>query len=200
MKYIKKGVEPTVFTNWKSSANANWRPSYDELSGTVKTAVYKSLLHEQGYICCYCEKRLEEDDYHIEHLLPQSDPNTDSLDYANFLCSCLRSTEKGEPLHCGMLKQNNFIPVNPLQKNCQARFFYTANGNIDGLDEESQKTVNILGLNIPKLKDLRKKALEPFLDSTLDENSFVEFLKEYTKMTPDGKYNPFISAVEYVFY
>ena len=199
MRFIQKRPEPKEFADWKSLANENWQPTYDDLSGDVKKAVYNSLIMEQEHICCYCERELHSNDYHIEHLNPQSNGGGDDLDYSNFLCSCLQSTEKGEPLHCGKLKDNKIIPVHPFQKDCQSKFTYTASGEIAGGDQDSNDIIKILGLNIKKLIDMRKKAYEPFLTDDMTPDEFQKFVRGYITITADGKRNAFCSMIEFLF-
>lgn len=74
MKHIVKGDEPKELKDWKALASAAWQPTYTGLQNPEKQAVKKSLMAEQGYICCYCERRLQDGDSHIEHLRPQSYP------------------------------------------------------------------------------------------------------------------------------
>ena len=157
------------------------------------------MLQEQGYICFYCERRLtpESGDYHIEHLNPQSADDDDALDFANFLCSCLRTTVKGDPLHCGMKKGANIIPVTSFQLNCSENFKFTADGKITGVNEQAIKTIEILALDISKLNDLREKALELFLDPYLSVDDLKDFVEKYIDIGPE--LNPFISMVEHVF-
>tara|TARA_R110002049_G_scaffold139883_3_gene300637 strand:- start:796 stop:1404 length:609 start_codon:yes stop_codon:yes gene_type:complete len=195
MRYITKRNEPQELTEWKNLANDDWQPTYGGLPGDVKQAVYSALLNEQGHICCYCERSLTDNDYHIEHLNPQHLKAGDDLDYSNFLCSCLRSTEKGTPLHCGMLKDGHELSVHPLQPDCQSKFTFTAAGEIDGVDPNAKNTINILGLNIMKLNDMRKEALAPFLDKDLSDQEFHRFVSGYLCQSTDGNFNPFVSAV-----
>ena len=101
MKHIVKGEEPQDLQNWKSSANENWQPTWDGLPGPVKRNLHSALMTEQGFICCYCGKRVSDADSHIEHFKPQVPCEADALAYANLLCSCQRQTERREPLHCG---------------------------------------------------------------------------------------------------
>lgn len=92
-----------------------------------------ALMAEQGYICCYCERRLTNDDSHIEHFRPQSDPTVDPLDFGNLLCSCQNQLKKGEPRHCGNLKGEWFdrdLLVSPLIPGCEDRFAFTGDGEI----------------------------------------------------------------------
>ena len=60
MKHVVKESEPRLFAEWKGCANENWRPSWENLGGEPKKALKDSLIAEQGSICCYCERRLEE--------------------------------------------------------------------------------------------------------------------------------------------
>lgn len=117
MKHIVKQEEPQKFLDWKNLAGENWQPTYGGLSGYPKKALKNSLMAEQGYICCYCERRLTDNESHIEHFRPQSDPAVDPLDYRNLLCSCQNQLNKGEPRHCGNKKEDWFdehLLVSPL--------------------------------------------------------------------------------------
>lgn len=199
MRFINKKTEPMEFTRWKASAPPGQPRTYKQLKGPVKRILSESLRKEQGHICCYCERELKNEDFHIEHLNPQHLKHGDDLDYSNLLCSCMRNTAKGEPLHCGKEKDNSIIQVHPLQSDCQRKFKYTVTGKINGIDNVTQETINVLGLDKPKLRRFREDAFSPFLQSEITNEEFVMFVKEYLKKTSEGKYNPFISAVEYLF-
>ena len=197
MRFILKGNEPKSFKIWKELENEDWKPTYSQLSNPEKKDVYNSLLKEQRGICCYCERELEENDYHLEHLNPQAHHCGDDLDFNNFLCSCLNKTAKGDPLHCGQEKGDEVLPIDPLQTNCQQQFTFTGNGKIKGVDEVANKAVEILALDLGKLNDLRENALAPFLDPDLTDQELVDFVKKYIE--DREKSNPFLSAIEYVF-
>ena len=207
MKHIVKGREPSAFADWKSQANANWQPTYAALSGQVKQAVKDALLDEQGHICCYCERRLQDDDSHIEHLVPQSDSSADPLDFGNLLCSCQKGVRKGEPRHCGNLKGGWFDPallVSPLDKGCENRFAFLGNGEIKpkpDTDQGACETIEKLGLNIRKLVSLREGAIDPFLDekSRLSAQEFQCFVSGYLQKTPQGQYGEFWTTIRYLF-
>ena len=55
---MKKQIEPQSLTDWKQQSNDNWQPSYSGLGSSLKDDIKKSLIKEQGYLCCYCEQRL----------------------------------------------------------------------------------------------------------------------------------------------
>jgi uncharacterized protein (TIGR02646 family) len=166
MKYIVKGDEPEELQDWKAQENEDWQPTYADLRADEKTAVKNCLMAEQVYICCYCERRLLDSDSHIEHLQPQSDPAVDPLDYGNMLCSCQDQVKKGEPRHCGNLKEDKLLPVTPLVDNCEEQFAFTYDGQIQpvpGNNGAAKRTIAVLCLDIPNLNDLRKMLLSPFL-------------------------------------
>ena len=107
MKYIKKGHAPANFIEWK---NANTNATYDKLKNPLKAELKRVLSEQQGYLCCYCESRLDENS-HIEHIKPQSKSPESQLDFKNLLCSCQLHLNNSEPRHCGMAKDNWFDDV-----------------------------------------------------------------------------------------
>ncbi|MGK7879186.1 MAG: retron system putative HNH endonuclease [Crocosphaera sp.] len=205
MKYIKKQAEPSSLREWKEQGNENWRPTYGALRKKLKDSIKQALMKEQGYLCCYCEQELTLNDSHIEHFKPQSDPTVDPLDFSNMLCSCQEQLKKGEPRHCGNLKGNWFdenVLISPLDPNCETRFKFTADGYIQPLKEQDNAgliTIEKLGLNIPKLRDLRRQAIEPFLDETLSIEDFKLFVKGYLSTSSDGKIGEFWTTIDYLF-
>jgi uncharacterized protein (TIGR02646 family) len=205
MKHIQKGIEPEKFTDWKGLANEDWQPTYDDLSGDVKKAVKDALKAEQGSICCYCERRLQDDDSHIEHFRPQSNPSVDPLDFSNLLCSCQNQIKKGVPRHCGNLKDNWFdetLLISPFNPDCEQRFSFTQLGEIkprSETDEAAQITITKLGLDISKLNAMRKAVIEPFLDETLTETDLQEFVSGYLKKDAENCYGEFWSMIRYNF-
>ena len=205
MKYIEKRHEPMTFTDWKALANDDWQPSYDDLRGDAKNTVQKALMDEQGYLCCYCERRLTDNDAHIEHFRPQSDPTADPMDYTNMLCSCQNQLKKGEPRHCGNLKDNWFdgaLLVSPLDPGCESRFVFTGDGHIkpeSTTDRAAIETICRLGLDIQKLNALRGSAIEPFLEETLSENDMHRFVTGYLQKDENGLYGEFWTTIRYLF-
>jgi len=205
MKHIVKQNEPQAFTDWKAFANEDWCPTYGDLRGETKQAVKNALMTEQGYLCCYCERRLTTDDSHIEHFRPQSDLSVDPLDFSNLLCSCQDQIKKGEPRHCGNLKDDWFdalLLISPLTPVCEGRFSFTGDGRISPTsltDPAAGESISRLGLDIPKLRALRAKAIEPFLDESLSETDMRRFVSGYLNLDADGRYGEFWTAIRYLF-
>ena len=106
MKHIHKGGTPQCLIEWIGKSNENWQAEYSNMPKRIKDSVKKALLTEQGWLCCYCECQLSDENSHIEHFRPQCDPTVDPLDFSNILCSCQNQLKRGEPRHCGHLKEN----------------------------------------------------------------------------------------------
>jgi len=205
MKHIIKQKEPQAFSEWKAQANENWEPSYAELSGSTKQEDKQALMAEQGYICCYCERPLTQNDSHIEHFNPQFALDVNPLDYTNMLCSCQKQLKKGEPRHCGNLKGDWFdekMLVSPLDPSCEKRFAYMGDGGISPGKEDDQgalQTIENLGLDIPKLRDLRAKAIEPFMNEDLTDEELSSFVSGYLQLSNTGKFGEFYTTILYIF-
>ncbi len=205
MKYIEKGSEPQELTYWKSLASDDWQPEYRSMGSQLKTKVKTALMQEQGYLCCYCERRLTDEDSHIEHFNPQTNDEVDPLDYSNMLCSCQNRLKKGEPHHCGNLKGKCFdaeLLISPLDPDCENRFLYMADGKIKPLergDRAADTTITKFGLNIPKLNDLRRKAIEPFIDEVLSDEDLEIFVTAYLQPESHGVLGEFYMTVKSLF-
>lgn len=199
MKYIIKGNEPQSFIDWKS----NDSKTYSDLRNPIKAELKNALLLEQGYICCYCESKISNNGSHIEHLDPQCNNNGNDLDFDNLLCSCQKQLSAGEPRHCGNSKANDTISIHPLQINCESKFKYNEDGTIESTDTYSRDTIEKLKLDIDKLNDLRRNAIEPFI---IDPITLEEISEEDTKKFADdylqlnnGQYSEFYTTIKYLF-
>ena len=205
MKRIVKNQNTPDFDEWKAQNDYEWKKTYDDLVNPEKKEVKGSLMKEQGCICCYCERRLTDDDSHIEHFNPQSNNVVDTLDYTNMLCSCQDQLKKGEPRHCGISKDNWFdenLLISPLDSNCEGRFAYTADGKIQPANESDNAatmTIEKLKLDIGILNDFRKKAIEPFLDKDLDDGEVSQFVNGYLKKNSGGMFGEFWTTINYIF-
>ncbi|MGP8329416.1 MAG: retron system putative HNH endonuclease [Methanosarcinaceae archaeon] len=205
MKHIVKDQNTPLFAKWMALANDDWQPTYEDLRGAEKKEVKSSLMNEKGKICCYCERRLADEDSHIEHFKPQSKEDSNPLDYTNMLCSCQNQLKKGVPKHCGHSKADWFDKdnlISPLNPDCEGCFAYTADGKIhpvNKFDDVATMTIEKLKLNIEILNDRRKKAIEPFLNEYLDEQDFLKFVDGYIKMNSDDTFNEFWTTIDYMF-
>ncbi len=202
MKYINKRQEPIEFISWKKK-NA----LYTSLKGLDKSILSNSLREEQGFICCYCERRIDKYNSHIEHFKPKSKFPSFELDYSNLLCSCQKHLKPGEPRHCGNSKGDWFdenLLISPLDTDCEQHFKYTFDGWILPSDSSNNKaitTIEKLQLNIPKLIDLRKNVIDTFLDESIASEDLNKFVENYLveKEENNGYYYEFFTTIKYLF-
>lgn len=205
MKYIVKQAEPPAFSEWKNLANEDWQPTYGTLSGDPKKAVKNALMAEQGFICCYCERRLTKEDSHIEHFCPKSRPDVDPLDFGNMLCSCQNEHKSGEPRFCGIAKRDWFDPkllISPLDPDCEKQFSFTGAGMIRPSDEgnlAATETIKKLNLDEKNLNAMRAKAIDPFLDNDISNEEMQQFVAGYLRKGENGQYGEFWTTINYLF-
>ena len=175
MKRITKGLEPEEFSDWKAQDRMAHRPRWNRVPTAIKGAVKRSLMQEQGFICCYCESRLSINDCHVEHFRPIKGHSAHQLCYENLHCSCQGDTDPGEPRHCvhgkGRWYDENLL-ISPLDEGCEGRFGFTADGRIFPRledDTAAEATIRRLQLDLPKLRALRAAALDVLYEFSKEE-------------------------------
>lgn len=240
MKYIHKQPEPDRLRNWREKQLSQpevTNYNYQGLGGrergadgqpleaeSVRTCVHKALLAEQGWICCYCCQRITQTLSHIEHFDPQGktkDPNENNplaVTYSNLLASCGPLPTDPEdpkqrrkyPDHCGDYREDDIIPVSPLDPNCESYFVYNIQtGAIEAnltqsnpVQRQADATITVLNLNAKDLNRMRIEALYPLIEINLQDPAEAALLLEscYQKQ-PDidgnSKFDPFCIVVAY---
>jgi len=209
MKHIIKGAEPEEFINWKSQDKMYLRnrPNWNRPKQSIKNILRLQIAKEQGFICCYCERRIENNDFHLEHLKPRENFPFEQLEYENLLCSCQLELGSGEPRFCGNSKgswYNENLLITPLQNDCEEKFAYTLDGHIEPANEDDLATITTiekLKLHKDKLNNWRKAAIDPFIDASLSETELEQFVNGYLieKESNGGKYNEFFTTIKYLF-
>ncbi len=209
MKYIHKGEEPSSLTEWNQQLGNNI-PNWKFFDRDVKNDVFQALLKEQGYICCYCGNSIARKECHIEHFQPKSLYKNLTYAYNNLLISCQGEDEKRPrvPVHCGHKKNNWYdeeLIVSPLNVNCAEFFRYSGYGEIlptDDLDKQvaAKTTIAKLALNIDKLKNMRKVAIDAAIEATdgLTDAEIQLLAQGYEKLDTKGRYTPFCGAITYL--
>ncbi|MFZ3017305.1 MAG: retron system putative HNH endonuclease [Gallionella sp.] len=200
MRHFKKKESPEDFENWKAKKNSEWEPSWGNFQQPEKNIVLKSLLGEQGYLCCYCGQEVDEAHSHIEHLIPRGKDDSLALEYGNLLCSCQPDGFiPKQPVHCGHKKEDWYEPelfVSPLMNGCEERFSYTALGEIyptDASDIAAKKTIEVLDLDVGFLNETRKKLIEAFLD--LSKEDLEKIISSYSIPRENNRLYPYCFVV-----
>lgn len=169
MKQIIKTAEPQSLIQHRANQPAAY---YYNLLQAAKDDLRQSILSEQGYICCYCMKRIPEKvekdgmvsyDMKIEHYKCQ-DLNEDlQLNYKNLFGACIGN--EGQPNRmqtCDTKKGNSKLTINLLTNTprCETLFKYNAEGEISSIndDQEINRQLNdVLNLNMQTLKICRSQ-------------------------------------------
>lgn len=205
MKHIIKQAEPTAFVDWKSAyPTGEYEDLRDEMSfpgaDMARVALRNSLLAEQHGLCCYCETRIDNGDFHIEHFRPKDRHRVPSfrhlqLSYNNLHACCRRVPVGVADEYCGHKKNNIFDErlVSPLEPDCANHFEYDINGNIMGCDERGNVTVSILNLNSSQLIASRKRLIEYFEDFE-DDADYIAEVERHLDAT-SAVYGEFYSTV-----
>ncbi|MGG6270297.1 retron system putative HNH endonuclease [Leptolyngbya sp. AN03gr2] len=179
MRYVKKNREPSSLTQYRKTADPKSETIFDDYPD--KETLRQSLLKEQGYLCCYCLRRVTgqlnyltgKPNTRIEHWAPQSlyngkrDGQPDlRLNYRNLLAACSgNENSESKDYHCDVLKGNQEITLDPTQKNCETKVYYSSSGEIRSSDAQIQQefgTVDsrgILNLNSQTFRENRSAAL-----------------------------------------
>jgi uncharacterized protein (TIGR02646 family) len=198
VKQITKNNEPQEVIDWKADANEDWQPTYRDAS---KLILRRSLAEEQGYICCYCNQDISDEDFHIEHFRPQHPYTELELEYTNLHASCMKNKVKGSPSHCGDAKGNWFDGASTLSPldNHESSFKYLYDGHIEAASNNASDMVTRLKLNDEALKAKREAEISGLLDAEFIETATHEQLATlFTRISRKnhGKYQPFIVAIQ----
>jgi uncharacterized protein (TIGR02646 family) len=205
MKKIIKQQDPKSLTQHRLQPNAD----YDNY--TAKKKLRKSLLHEQGYICCYCMSRITKHRMKIEHWRSQTEYKSLQLDYKNLLGACM-GNEGARPQnqHCDTSKGDHVITINPIDddKNCESFVKYSSKGEIYSDDSSINHDLNrTLNLNLGFLTKNRKASLDrvveqlnsKFPNKTWSKSALKKVLGKLDAKDANGYYSEYCQiAIAYL--
>lgn len=209
MIYINKNREPQKLLHYRKTKDAH----YDNMPTDVKDELRESLMKEQGYICAYCMKQLNNNKFvKIEHIKPRNPKDNsgnakDTLDYKNMVAVC--DGNKGAPLKnttCDTHRGNTeFKKLTPFKKEIIDKIKYRHNGEIFSEDIEINEDLNErLNLNCSavSLPECRAAALNHLIKELSSEkergNWNINMLKKYRKkyeQLHNGRYTPYLGII-----
>jgi uncharacterized protein (TIGR02646 family) len=161
MRHIRKGQEPPGLLKYRQETGA----TYDD-PRNPKDEIREQLVREQGYLCCYCMKRITTDlrGMKIEHWAPQGDPSAShlQLDWKNLLGACKGNEgARWQDQHCDTRKGNAHLTLNPTDPSCELHVRYLGDGTIKSDDQAIDADLNhTLNLNHACLTNNRKAVLD----------------------------------------
>lgn len=202
MKYIPKNPEPRSLTEHKCKEYA----SYDNLPTETKNDIRRSLLLEQGHVCCYCMRRIYMDGMKIEHWKPQRYVEL-SLSYSNMLGAC--DGNEGEPSNlqcCDTHKGEDEIFINPLNPNCESYIKYRGDGTIYSDNETVNEELNkVLNLNHQRIKENRKSVIDAinnhlmrkYPEKNWTKVMIQQLINKWSNKDSEGKYQEYYGVALY---
>lgn len=200
--HAKQLDEATIRTgpHWGLSARTIFENHVKKLSSF--SSMKDSLLKDQGYVCCYCNRRIEKKGYPVEHVTPKGSKKEWIGEYKNLLIACQggNPTPSGYskstyPLHCDQSKGEDAIQVTPLMSDCERRFIYKASGKVEAKpgDNDADETIRKLNLNQRLLRIERRKEIQNWClkaDGTpRDVKQLEQVFYEMFKKDAAGKYH-----------
>ena len=209
MKYIQKQPQPQLLIAWIHGKSTDddgneqqW--NYKNMPADVRAATKKSLLREQGGLCCYTGQRITADTSHIEHIKPQSECiGHEDTDYDNLVVA-YPSSESGTP-ECayGARKKDKWYKeelfVHPRRKDCEARFRYRTTGKVipaNNADSAVAITIEKLRLDHPELEQMRKAAIVALDLEELSEAKARRLMAAMNERDKDGNFRPFCFVIK----
>lgn len=165
MRHIFKGDAAESLAQFRADGGA-----FRKIRREVKSEIRERCRAEQFGLCAYCSAGLpsEESLQRVAHLVPISVDSTRQLDYANMVLSCSSGIHDPKDKDskvvetCDMNQKSRELPVKPTDPDCQARFYFTANGAIFAAtdDKGAHDTIEILNLTAERLRRSREGAIE----------------------------------------
>ena len=182
MLKVNKDEEPDFLLEYKRKYSPKSWADYnkDGIRSKIKENI---LVLEQEEYCPYCEKRIYDNEGHIEHIKPRDLYPKEFQNYNNHIVSC------DEKKSCGKYKGNNYNDnlINPVIDDPAKYFDYNiASGEIipKNNDESSKEyiraiyTIETLNLNCYELKEARKALIDilnVYRENYDEYNSYLQY-------------------------
>ena len=172
MRHIQKRNEPQSLTQWRAAFQNDPNFGYLLIEANLRREIRQALVAEQGGLCAYTGRRIDEASCHIDHPKPQTHcMNGEDASFANML-ACVPAPNAPE-LPYGAHKKGSWpdateeaLFVSPLRPCSEERFSFTLNGEIKAshpTDAAATETIGRLGLYHALMKQFRKATIEATL-------------------------------------
>ena len=208
MKYIRKTGRPRAYSKWCAVVVGTHQADWREVPSSEKRQVLASMIAEQGGLCAYTMRRIDEQSWHVEHVKPQSRCRQDrpgsDLDYGNLVACFPRrsSCRYGAHRKGGWWEDDGTRFVSPLHTACERVFRFQLDGQIEAIDNriDATTTIEVLGLDDRSLTEERKRVIDEFIygSTSRDPMSPAAARRVLTRIcdrTHDGAFYEFCVAL-----
>lgn len=118
-----------------------------------------------------------------------------SLDYNNIMASCNTKEQ------CGIKRGSKPLPLTPFMQECETELEFYISGNMKGLSERAQNTLEILNLANKKLWEARKRLFDSLIFKRygrsveglelFEDEELLKLSMAMLERTDNGKLSPF---------
>ena len=179
MLKVNKEQEPDFLLEYKKKYSPKSWADYnkDNIRSKIKENI---LVLEQEEYCPYCEKRIYDNEGHIEHVKPRDLYPKEFQNYNNLMISCDEKNSCGK--YKGNKYDNNFI--NPIVDNPEDYFDYNiASGEIVPKNNDANSneyvrakyTIDTLNLNSYELKNARMNLVDMLSVYTGENKEYIQY-------------------------
>lgn len=209
MRYVCKTDSPDFFNQEKEILidDSSWKNLH------CKNKLRLHLIAEQKNLCVYCERKINENNSHIEHVSAQSNDPTMRFEYENLVASCngdqcnpcLKDSFRPEDINsCGHKKSNDMdenLFLNPIRQKNIAEYFSYDNVTcaICPSQEDEPKatyTITLLGLDNNRLNLERSNARSAF-SKTIKRYPPTDYKSKIRGLL--SKSPPFVSFLQFYY-
>ncbi len=219
MRFIDKSQEPQTLNNLKNIRYTKFKPQFDNLPPAVIADIMRTLLYDQGFLCCYTLDEITPETAILIHFNPIEHFPDQELDYSNMFLA-LRQPEKLPPQYqVGyMAKRDTIIPDYISDRRCAGYFRYNTLGeiipagtfrtvkkcrdNFRKLSPEQQTlfcTIEVLNLNAERLKQQRKAIMQEVLTLArkVSKSQIAKITKKLEERDQQGRFRRFNEVMIY---
>jgi uncharacterized protein (TIGR02646 family) len=194
MRQIAISPEPSELATWRLNTPG---VGYSQVPSKLRELLKESLLKDQRGLCAYTGIRIEAENSHVEHLIPQTHcKDNQDIQYSNMV-ACYPAPDQGcqfgaKKKDCWPDSSQTVLFVSPRSNGCEARFQFDEQGRISPAsvtDNAAGETIEKLGLGDNYLVALRKTAIKAvllFKGIPLDKNQTNRKIAALNRKEEDG--------------
>jgi len=208
LKYIRKGGSPRAYSEWCAVVAGTHQADWREVRADEKRQVLASMIAEQGGLCAYTMRRIDEQSSHVEHVKPknrcrQDRPGSD-LDYGNLVACFPREgpCQYGAQRKGGWWEDDGAQFVSPLHPVCEQVFRFRLDGGVEAIGNriDATTTIKVLGLDDRSLTEERQRVIDEFIYGPTRSHPMSRALarralERICDRGPDGTFNVFCVAL-----
>ena len=186
MLNIEKSQEPDSLKDFiRFQRPENWNDFTPEIKQDIKAYILeKEQKINEDYVCVYCERNIDLERSHIEHIKPKEKFPKYFKTFDNLSVSC------NSPTTCGHQKGNKYDPkfIHPVEDNPHLFMTYElSTGMVIPLNESVEDRVNvtceILNINNnAELLNARKTVLIQLINSGKNVIDWIDYFNEFDSL------------------